>query len=200
VRLELAEADPPVSLPRLTAGEVDLVVAYDYPILEQTNDPALEWEELFADGMAVCLPGDHELADEDEVALEQLADEAFAAPYECVCRDALVRACRDSGFTPHVVTETNDYMAMQGLVASGVGVAVMPRLVASIAIRPEVALRPLLPGTLTRVVAIVARRHGFRSHASASMKELLHEAAATVPTPGLPLEAPLRTAAVAAPL
>jgi hypothetical protein len=29
VRLELAEADPPVSLPRLAAGEVDLVVAYD---------------------------------------------------------------------------------------------------------------------------------------------------------------------------
>jgi DNA-binding transcriptional LysR family regulator len=89
-------------------------------------------------------------------------------------------------------------MAMQGLVASGVGVAVMPRLVASIAIRPEVALRPLLPGTLTRVVAVVSRRDGFRSHASASMRELLHQAAATVATPGLRLEAPLRAAAVAA--
>jgi DNA-binding transcriptional LysR family regulator len=141
------------------------------------RDPALEWTELFADDMAVCLPGDHELVDEDEVALEQLADEAFAAPYECVCRDALVQACRASGFTPRVVTETNDYMAMQGLVASGVGVAVLPRLVASIAIRPEVALRPLVPGTLTRVVAVVSRRDGFRSQASASMQELLHRAA-----------------------
>jgi DNA-binding transcriptional LysR family regulator len=198
VRLELGEADPPASLPRLAAGEVDLVLAYDYPILEQMRDPALEWEELFADDMAVCLPRDHELADEDEIALEQLEDEAFAAPYECVCRDALVQACRDSGFTPHVVTETNDYMAMQGLVASEVGLAVMPRLVASIAIRPEVALRPLQPGTLTRIVAVVSRRDGFRSHASASMQKLLHQAAATVSTPGLPLEAPLRVATVGA--
>ena len=198
VRLELAEADPPVSLPRLAAGEIDLAVAYYYPILHQTHDSTLEWEELFADGMAVCLPRDHELADEDEIGLEQLSDEAFAAPYDSVCRDALVQACRDSGFTPHVVTETNDYMAIQGLVASEVGVAVIPRLVASIAIRPEVVLRPLRPGTLTRVVGIVTRRDGFRSHASTTMQELLHQAAATLTTPGLPLKAPLSDAAVAA--
>ena len=198
VRLELAEADPPVSLPRLAAGEIDLAVAYYYPIVEQMHDPTLEWEELFTDSMAACLPGDHELADEDEVALEQLADEAFAAPYDCVCRDALVQACRDSGFTPRVVTDTNDYMAMQGLVASGIGVAVIPRLVASIAIRPEVVLRPLLPGTLTRVVAVVSRRDGFRSHASTRMQQLLRQAAATLSTPGLPLKAPLRVAAASA--
>ena len=198
MRLELAEADPPASLPRLAAGEIDLAVAYHYPILQQMHDSTLEWEELFADGMAVCLPADHELADEDEIALEQLSNDAFAAPYDCVCREALVQACRDSGFTPHVVTETNDYMAMQGLVASGVGVAVIPRLVASIAIRPGVLLRPLRSGTLTRVVAIVTRRDGFRSHASTTMQELLHQTAATLAAPELPLKAPLRITAVAA--
>jgi DNA-binding transcriptional LysR family regulator len=198
VRVELAEADPPVSLPRLAAGEIDLAVAYHYPILQQTHDPTLNWEELFADGMAVCLHRDHELADADEIALEQLSDAAFAAPYDCACRDALLQACRDSGFTPRVVTETNDYMAMQGLVASGVGVAVMPRLVASIAIRPEVVLRPLPLGTLTRVVAVVSRRAGFRSHASTQMQELLHQAASTLATPGLPLKAPFGLTTVAA--
>lgn len=56
----------------------------------------------------------------------------------------------------------------------------IPRLVASIAIRPEVVLRPLMPGTLTRVVAIVSRRDGFRSPASTRMQELLHQAAAAL--------------------
>jgi DNA-binding transcriptional LysR family regulator len=197
VRLELAEADPPVSLPRLAAGEIDLAVAYHYPILQQRHDPALDWEELFADGMSVCLPAGHELAGAEELELGQLSGEVFAAPYDCVCRDALVQACRQAGFTPEVVSETNDYMAMQGLVASGVGIAVMPRLVATIAVRPEVVLRPLRPGTLTRVVAIVSRRDGFRSHAMRTMQELLHEAAAGIETPGLPLDAPLRAAALA---
>jgi len=197
VRLELAEADPPLALPRVVNGEIDLAVAYHYPILQGAHEPALQWEELFADSMAVCLPATHRLADEDELELEQLSDEVFAAPYDCVCRDALVQACRQAGFTPDVASETNDYMAMQGLVASGIGVAVMPRLVASIAIRPEVVLRPLRTGTLTRVVAVVSRRDGFQSLATRTMQELLHEAAATLATPALPLDAPLRAAAFA---
>jgi DNA-binding transcriptional LysR family regulator len=197
VRLELAEADPPVSLPRLAAGEIDLVVAYHYPILQAVPDAALEWAELLADDMAVCLPSGHRLARQRELELHELGAELFVAPYDSICRDALVHACRRSGFSPEVVSETNDYMAMQGLVAAGVGVAVMPRLVASIAIRDQVVMRPLAAGTLTRVVCLVTRRDGFHSNAIATMEALLHEAAAGLGSPGLPLDAPLRAAAAA---
>jgi DNA-binding transcriptional LysR family regulator len=198
VRLELAEADPPAALPQLAAGEWDLAVAYRYPILHTPGDAALESEDLLTDDMAVCVPAGHPLADEEHVDLARLAGEVFVAPYDCVCRDALVHACRGVGFTPQVASETNDYMAMQGLVAAGIGVAVVPRLVASIAIRSEVVMRPLTPGTLTRVVATVSRRDGFRSTADSTMRALLRDAAATLACGPLELDLPVGDAVSAA--
>jgi DNA-binding transcriptional LysR family regulator len=92
-------------------------------------------EREFYDQMAVCLPVAHPGASRGSLALEDLRGETWVAPYDSVCREAIEVACSRAGFTPRVVGETNDYMAMQGLVATGVGVAVMPRLVASIALR-----------------------------------------------------------------
>jgi DNA-binding transcriptional LysR family regulator len=94
-----------------------------------------------------------------------------------------------------VVSETNDHMAMQGLVASGVGVAVMPRLVASIAVRDGVVLRSLSGDPLTRRVSIVARRGGYASNASRVMRRLLRAAAERLAGGPLPLDLALRAAA-----
>ena len=40
----------------------------------------------------------------------------------------MVRLCLAAGFEPHVTFETDDYETVQGLVAAGVGVALIPRL------------------------------------------------------------------------
>jgi DNA-binding transcriptional LysR family regulator len=175
VQLKLAEADPPVSLPALAVGKWDLALAYRYPVLRGAADPELESELLFSDDMACCLPVGHTLADEPQIELAWLADEPFVTPYDCVCREALVYACREAGFAPRIASETNDYMAMQALVDAHVGVAVMPRLVAAMAVRDGVALVPLAPGTLTRTVSTVSRRGGFRSDATTSMRAILRD-------------------------
>lgn len=57
------------------------------------------------------------------------------------------------------------------------GVAVMPRLVASIAVRDGVVVVPLRAGTVTRTVSIVSRREDLRSAASTTMRTVLREAA-----------------------
>ncbi len=198
VELKLAEADPPASLPRLAAGDWDLALAYDYPLLRLASDPALEFEQLLSDDMACCLPTEHPLAGEPHIELEWLAGEIFVAPYDCVCRDALTHACRAVGFTPDVASETNDYMAMQALVAAGVGVAVLPRLVAAMAVRKEVVILPLAGGTLTRTVSIASRREGFRSAASTTMREVLRAVAANLAAEPLTLDLPAPDAALAA--
>ncbi|MBV9003646.1 MAG: LysR family transcriptional regulator [Solirubrobacterales bacterium] len=190
VELKLAEADPPVSLPDLVAGSWDLALAYEYPLLRLPRDPALEFEPMFSDAMACCLPVDHALAGESQIELEWLAGEIFVAPYDCVCREALAHASRRAGFTPDVASETNDYMAMQALVEARVGIAVMPRLVASMAVRERVAIVPLAAGTLTRTASIVSRRAGFRSAASTTMRAVLHEVAAGLAAGPLSLDLP----------
>ena len=187
--LHLAEADPPQALPELKHGDWDLAVAYDYPITGEPLDPALDYETLFFDRMALCLHRDDpRAATRGALSLRDLSRDPWVAPYDCVCRTALELACRQAGFAPEVVSESNDYMAMQGLVAAGVGVALVPRLVSAMALRSEVVLRPISGSDITRVVAITSRAGGYTSAAVLGMAAALHEAIAAIDDPALPLD------------
>jgi DNA-binding transcriptional LysR family regulator len=188
VELSLTEADPPVSLPGLVAGDYDLALIYDYPALSVPADPEVELEPLFGDHMVLALPAGHRLAFSGRLPLEALKGELWIAPHPCLCRDALLFACRNAGFSPDVVSETNDYMAMQGLVAAGVGVALLPRLAVAIARRPGVALVPLAELTIERVTFIATRRHAWRSPASESFRTALRTALHAAEDASLPLE------------
>jgi DNA-binding transcriptional LysR family regulator len=186
--LELAEADPPVSLPGLKRGDWDLAVTYDYPITGDALDATLDYETLFFDRMAFCLQRDDPRAAADAVDFDDLRSDPWVAPYDCVCRTAFELACRQAGFAPRVVSESNDYMAIQGLVAAGVGVALVPRIVRAMALRDEVVLRPITRASITRVVAITARAGGYASPASEAMRAALHVAIDAIDDPWLPLD------------
>lgn len=189
VALTLIEADPADSLPGLLAGEHDAALTYDYPSLASPQHEGLELDPLFVDQMCVALPVGHPLAARDDVPLTALADEPWAAPHHTVCRDALELACRTAGFAPRVMSQTNDYMVMQGLVAAGAGVAVMPRLAAAITVRPGVVVRPLLGEPLERVTFLATRSGTADTPVLAALAEELVAAIAQVSPFGLPLEA-----------
>jgi DNA-binding transcriptional LysR family regulator len=186
--LGLAEADPPVALPELKRGEWDLALSYDYPSIDEPLDRTLDYDTLFCDRMALCLPGDDPRAEQASLDLDDFAGDPWIAPYDCVCRTALERACQDAGFAARVVSESNDYMAIQGLVAAGVGVSIVPRLVQAMSVRPEVVFRPINESRITRVVSIVSRAGGYTSHAAAAMREALHASVAQIDDNPLPLD------------
>ena len=136
--------------------------------------------------MAVAVPADDPLAERREIRLAELADRAWVAPYDCVCRDALTFAARRARFTPSVVSETNDYLAMLGIVTAGVGVAVLPRLIAHHA-GPAVALRPLADRHLRRTIAVVTRANGYSPRFLDRLTDLTTQVLPTVTHPDLPL-------------
>jgi DNA-binding transcriptional LysR family regulator len=72
------------------------------------------------------------------VALSELADEDWIVPS---AEGFIVQACRDAGFEPRVVSVTSDPLAMRGLVAQGLAVAMVPSLLSQA--YAGVALRPL---------------------------------------------------------
>ena len=186
--LRLTEADPPVSVPALLAGEHDLAMIYDYPVLGAAVDPALDLEPLCLDHMVVALPPGHGAAASGRVTLADLVTAEWIAPHSSICRDAFELACRSAGFAPAVVSETNDYQAMQGLVAAGVGVALLPRLAVAVSRRPDVILRPLDNTVIERVTFIAARAGAYQSPLVTAFRAALRMAASTVAAPGLPLE------------
>jgi DNA-binding transcriptional LysR family regulator len=195
----LREADPPQSLPALLAGHHDLALAYDYPELNTARDARLQWQVLAEDEMAVALPARHPLATGGPVPLPGLVGEGWVAPHPCTCRDALELACRQAGFAPAVVSETNDYMAMLGLVAAGVGVALVPRLIAAIAVPAGVALRPLAGSRVRRSVAAVTSPNGHRPPLRQKMLHLLQSMILDLARPDLPLSAPAGATTTAGP-
>lgn len=186
----LREAEPPDALPALLAGHHDLAVIYDYPLLAAPRDSRLRWQVLAEDEMAAALPAGHPLAAARDIPLAALAGERWVASHPSVCREALELACRQAGFQPSVVSDTNDYFTMLGLVAADVGVAVVPRLIATSTVPAGVVLRPLAPNRLRRTVVAVTNRTGHHPPVREKMIQLLATMIGGLADQDLPLAMP----------
>jgi hypothetical protein len=66
------------------------------------------------------------------------------------------------------------------------------------AVRDEIVILPLAPGTLTRTVSIVSRHEGFSSDATTTMRALLHEVATGLASGPLAVDVPAAGIALAA--
>ncbi len=70
------------------------------------------------------------------------ADQRWIAGCE-QCRGSLLRQCALAGFTPKIAFTTDDYIAVQALVAAGLGVAALPDLALRAARHPGIAAAPI---------------------------------------------------------
>ncbi len=93
------------------------------------------------------------LAERRGVPLAELADEPWIAGCPR-CRRHLLDLCAAAGFTPRVDFATDDYPAVAGLVAAGLGVALLPEL-ALRSVRPDgLVLVDVEPDARREVVAL----------------------------------------------
>ncbi|OEI70009.1 LysR family transcriptional regulator [Curtobacterium sp. ER1/6] len=77
------------------------------------------------------------------------------------CRGHLLASCAASGFTPDIVLETDNAAAVVGLVAAGLGVALLPRLaLTTTVVPPGVHATPVGDELARRVEVVVARGAG----------------------------------------
>jgi DNA-binding transcriptional LysR family regulator len=163
--LRLLDAEPPESLARLAAGEIDLALVYEYPYLAPLDRTGLEAVPLLEDPIFVCLPPDHRLRDRKRVPLDALRDEQFVAGRRGSSCHAFVRAlCERRGFEPQIAFETDDMAFTGALVDAGVGVAIMPALLIASSAR-EMLTRELSPAVPPRRISAVSRSsaRGLRS-------------------------------------
>jgi DNA-binding transcriptional LysR family regulator len=152
VALTLAEGEPEEIAPRLRAGEFDLALLFEFPGVRERPGAGLRSVGLLEDPMHVALPAAHPLADKRALTLADLRNEDWvqtSAPSPCARH--VVRSCLAAGFEPNVTFESDDYETVQGLVAAGVGVALIPRL-ALTRVRPGIIVRDLSPRSPARKV------------------------------------------------
>jgi len=177
VELSLAEGEPEEIVPRLRSGEFDLVLVYEFRGVSEKLGAGMRRFELLDDPMRVALPVGHELAGRGTVQLGDLRRESWvqtsaATPYARY----VVRSCHTAGFEPRVSFESDDFQTVQGLVAAGVGVALIPQLALSTA-RDDIVIRPLHPQGPIRGVLAATPRGTAVMPAVATMVDVLRTAA-----------------------
>jgi DNA-binding transcriptional LysR family regulator len=125
VTVTLIEAEPPEALAALRAGEVDVAVSFTHTGSPPDADARLREIDLVHDPVRVAVPREHPQSAASQVSLAQLREESWVAGCER-CRGHLVAACAAAGFTPRITYATDDYLAVQRLVASGLAVTALP--------------------------------------------------------------------------
>ncbi|HVK28434.1 MAG TPA: LysR family transcriptional regulator [Nocardioides sp.] len=124
IELELTEAEPPEAHELLRAGTVDLALTFAYPDQPEpdqiTSMPVLD-DPLHLVTRDDAAPGS------GTVELSRWAEEPWVTGCER-CRRELLALCADAGFTPAIAFASDDYVAVQSLVAAGLGVTVLPGL------------------------------------------------------------------------
>src|SRR5438270_5581117 len=152
VALTLAEGEPEEIAPRLRGGEFDLALLFEFPGVRERAGLGLRSVALLEDPMHVALPGEHPLAAKPALTLSDLRDQDWVqTSSSSPCARHVVRSCLAAGFEPNVTFESDDYETVQGLVAAGVGVALIPRL-ALTRLHTGLVVRELAPRSPARKV------------------------------------------------
>jgi molybdate transport repressor ModE-like protein len=182
VELMVRQLEPEDSLPLLKMGELDIALTIE-PNTSLDTD-GLDSTFLLDDPMFVVLPLDHPLANKSRARLKDLKDEAWIGTTDACSCGALVRnhCIRSGGFEPQITFESDDYLAIQGLVAAGVGVAMIPTL-ALTTVRDDIIIRDLGNEAPIRTIAAATLPGAQRSPAARAMLEVLTEVAAQYAKP-----------------
>jgi DNA-binding transcriptional LysR family regulator len=145
LRLDVRVLEPEDSIDELVAGRIDLATLVDSELQPMGVRDGVEHVHLCDDPLLVAMARDHPFASRPSVGLDELAEEPWLLPEvggTCADSNIILRACRDAGFEPDVRLAFDDYPALQGMAAAGVGVALVPSL-ATAHIHADVAIVPL---------------------------------------------------------
>jgi DNA-binding transcriptional LysR family regulator len=122
---------------RVARGELHVALCFQDTDRPRREPDGTVRQDLGAEPMLAALPADHRLARRRTVQLADLAQDVWTAPSE----SGLVRrACVDAGFEPAIAFVTPDPLAIRAIVAAGLAVTLVPRLLAGelhgVAVRP----------------------------------------------------------------
>ncbi|GAA3860056.1 LysR family transcriptional regulator [Saccharothrix violaceirubra] len=125
VVLRVRDVEGHASMPLLLDGEIDLAITEEYR--PRAGDRRVTRFPLYTEPFDVVLPPGHPLHGQP-VEIAALADDDWVTtlPGNPV-RDAVELACANAGFAPRITHTSDDFRAIDALVAAGAGVALAPR-------------------------------------------------------------------------
>jgi DNA-binding transcriptional LysR family regulator len=179
VELAVLEAEPEESVPMLRAGELEVAIvgAPNQPEGFGALYEGIELRHLFDEPRYAVLPSEHRLARRKRLRLEDLAKEVRIELARTPSREAriyLAPGPEPGPDEPRIAFRSDDINVVQGMVAAGTGVAVVPEL-ALTNVRPDVVIHNLGSSAPMRTIAAGTLARVHRSPATSALLELLAE-------------------------
>ncbi|TDD36157.1 LysR family transcriptional regulator [Nonomuraea terrae] len=124
IRFSLAQGSRQDMLRALRAGEIDLVFVAPMPL----DDPDLVSRPLADQELVLSVPPSHRFAASGRVRAAELAgEELVTLEHGYGLRQITDDLCAAAGFEPRIAFEGQESETVRGLVAAGLGVAILPR-------------------------------------------------------------------------
>lgn len=178
VEVRVRETEAAESYELLSAGVVDLALSLAAHA-PTARDARFTRRTLLEDPLDVALPPDHPLAGAAELRLADLSGDPWiyggSGPWSEITRNA----CEAAGFVPEQAHSASGWTAILAMVEAGMGVALVPRMVASRA--AGVAVRVLSRDRPTRHVIAALRRGSESAPAVAHVLDALRAVATARP-------------------
>ena len=174
VEIRLDELEDDEIAVAVERGEVDVGF-----VLLPVGDAPLETTELLRDPHVLIVAAGSPLATR-RPTLREVAAEPLVGYRDSHAVSQIVAAFQAEGIEPDWAYRSNDNPTIQGLVAAGVGIAVMPRLTVDVSDR-RIAVVDLGGAVPSRIVALARHRDRYSSPAARAFMETAREAVSTRP-------------------
>ncbi|RVX45496.1 DNA-binding transcriptional LysR family regulator [Nonomuraea polychroma] len=152
------ELEPREAVEALRNGSCDLGISFTYSVIPEDPPPGVSRRLLGVEPILIALPAHHPAAT-GEVDLRVLREEQWIAGSQGTTdHEMLDRACALAGFRPNVIHTADDYALALRMVREGLGVGLVPELVATVVGVPDgVLLRPISTIEITRTTHALLR-------------------------------------------
>lgn len=128
LRAEFPDLRLDLLLTEFAPGDPDVDIFVEEAGVERPG--SVDVHRLAEDPYLAVVRVDDPLAEVSEVPLADLSERHWVdnEPREGACRQVLLNACAQAGFSPSFVVETHDYRTAMSFVATGIGLTVVPAL------------------------------------------------------------------------
>jgi DNA-binding transcriptional LysR family regulator len=165
IQIQLKEESSPGLAKDLEEGEVELALVDDAGLR-----PSLDHQVLLTEPLLLALPPRHILAKKRKVALKQAVGEPFILMKAGHgFRQITLEIFRGAGLEPKVVFESGGIETVQALVASGLGISLVPQMVANF---PGVTYVELSQPPASRTLYLAWRKKARLSPAAEALKKI----------------------------
>jgi DNA-binding transcriptional LysR family regulator len=156
------------------AGEIDLGGSL-MPVPDE-----FAWQEVRCEPIDALVAGDHVLAHAGTVEMGALADQPFILFESGFALNSIILdACRRSGFTPTIAARSSQIDFIAALVAAGLGIGFLPRMIARQKPHPDVRHIGIATAGMNWHMAMIWRRGAYLPQAARAWLALLQESAST---------------------